>query len=58
MAKKFKEAQARLFTNMFVCRKCKTKTRTTAMRIKLGKVKCRKCGRVAFRPKKKERKVG
>jgi len=57
MAKKFKEAQARLFNNVFVCRKCKHKIRTTSMRVLLGKTKCRFCGRRALRPKKKEKKM-
>ncbi|MBD3312522.1 50S ribosomal protein L40e [archaeon] len=57
MAKKFKEAQARLFTNIYVCRKCKHKIRSTSMRVLEGKTKCRHCGRRYLRPKKKERKI-
>ena len=47
------ETTARLFTNVFVCRKCKTKQRTTMQRILQGKVKCRKCNSKAFRAIKK-----
>ena len=47
------EASQRLFHNVFVCRKCKTKQRTTMQRILQGKVKCKKCGGKAFRAIKK-----
>jgi len=50
---KFPEAQARLFKNKFVCRKCKTVIRTSSMLIRQGKVKCRKCHSRALRPIKK-----
>ncbi len=49
---KIPEAQARMFTGVFVCRNCKAKIRTTSARIKAGKVKCRKCGSRALRAKK------
>ena len=51
---KFKEAQERLFTNVFVCRSCKSKIRADPQKVKLGKVKCRKCGSKQLRPKHKE----
>ena len=57
MAKKFKQAQDRLFKGVFVCRKCKHKIRSSSMRVLLGKTKCRHCGRRALRPKKKEKKT-
>ncbi|MBI2670514.1 hypothetical protein HYX18_00840 [Candidatus Woesearchaeota archaeon] len=47
------EATARLFKNVFVCRKCKTKQRTTMQRILQRKVKCKNCGGRAFRAIKK-----
>ena len=47
------EASLRLFQGVFVCRKCKTKKRTSMHRILKGKVKCRRCGGKAFRPIKK-----
>ena len=53
---KFKEAQARVFRNVFVCRKCKSKIRAQPIKVKRAKVKCRKCGSKALRPKHKEKK--
>ena len=47
---KFQEAMARLFRNIFVCRKCKTKIRAPSIKVLEGKVKCRKCGSKALRP--------
>lgn len=52
---RFKEAEERLFKNVFVCRKCGTKIRAKPVKIKLFKVKCRKCGYMFLRPKRKER---
>ena len=51
---KILEAQNRLFKNMFVCKKCKTKVRADPQKILKGKVKCRKCKRTAFRPLRKK----
>ena len=51
---RFPEAEARLFKNMFVCRKCKTKTKTQNMRVMAGTVSCRKCGSKYLRPIKKK----
>ncbi|HHE36562.1 MAG TPA: 50S ribosomal protein L40e [Candidatus Woesearchaeota archaeon] len=51
---KFPEAEARLFRNVFVCRKCKTKIRAPMLKVLAGKVKCRKCNSKAFRPIKKK----
>ncbi|MCW1296666.1 MAG: 50S ribosomal protein L40e [Candidatus Parvarchaeota archaeon] len=51
---KFKEAESRLFQNVFVCRVCKSKIRASPYKVKSGKVKCRKCGSRALRPKHKE----
>lgn len=51
---RFPEAEIRIFRNVFVCRKCKTKVRTSAMKIRSGKVSCRKCGSRALRPIKKK----
>jgi ribosomal protein L40E len=53
---RFPEADARLFKNVFVCRKCKSKVRSNPQKVKLGKVKCRKCGGSVLRPKRKEHK--
>lgn len=51
---KFPEAEARLFKNMFVCRKCKSKIRTTNLRVLAGKSVCRKCGSKALKPVRKK----
>jgi ribosomal protein L40E len=51
---KFKEAESRLFKDVFVCRVCKSKIRANPQKVKMGKVKCRKCGSSALRPKHKE----
>ncbi|MCW1292387.1 MAG: hypothetical protein QXX36_01845 [Candidatus Rehaiarchaeum fermentans] len=46
---------ARVFDNVYVCRYCKSKMRIgNPNLIKEGKVRCRKCHRIAFRPKSKE----
>lgn len=49
MATKIPEAQARLFKNIFVCKKCHSKIRASPQKILEGKVKCRKCGKKALR---------
>lgn len=54
MATKIPEAEARMFKNVFVCRECKTKIRSTSMRVLSGKVKCRKCNSKHLRPVKKK----
>lgn len=51
---KIPEAEARLFHNIFVCKKCKTKIRAPTLKVLAGKVKCRKCGSKALRPIKKK----
>ena len=52
---KFAEAEARLFKNVYVCFRCKTKMRTNYERVKNKLVKCRRCGCKDFRPKNKTR---
>ena len=47
---KIAAAQARLFTNIFVCKKCKSKIRTEPRKVIEGKAKCRKCGSRKLRP--------
>jgi Zn finger protein HypA/HybF involved in hydrogenase expression len=54
MAAKILIAQARMFSNVFVCRDCNKKIRTQTVRILAGKVKCPRCGKHAFRPIKKK----
>jgi ribosomal protein L40E len=51
---KIPEAQDRLFKNVFVCKNCKTKKKSDIQKILKGKVRCRKCGKTAFRPIKKK----
>ncbi len=47
-------AQARFFKNIFVCKNCSAKIKAEPRKIITGKVKCRKCGGKAFRPKRKK----
>jgi len=46
---RFPEASARLFMNVFVCRRCKSKRRADMRKIMLKKISCRRCGAKAFR---------
>ena len=50
---RFPEAEARMFRNRFVCRKCKAVQRASNMKVLAGKVTCRACGSHAFKPKRK-----
>lgn len=52
---KFPEAQRRLFHNIFVCRNCKTKMRSTPQKINLKKLTCKNCGKKVFRAIKRSR---
>tara|TARA_Y100000310_G_scaffold342368_1_gene445345 strand:- start:4272 stop:4436 length:165 start_codon:yes stop_codon:yes gene_type:complete len=54
MAGKIPEAQARLFKNVFVCKNCQSKKKSDPLKVLTGKIKCRKCGKKAFRPLKKK----
>jgi len=51
---KFPEAQARLYGNMFVCRKCKSRQRSQPQKVLQKKISCRKCGSKALRPVRKK----
>lgn len=51
---KFPEADARMFKNKFVCRKCKSTRRANMMKILAGKVKCRSCDGSSLRVKRKK----
>ncbi|MBI1970346.1 50S ribosomal protein L40e [Candidatus Woesearchaeota archaeon] len=51
---KFPEANARLFKNIFVCRRCKRKTRIPNRKVLSGKASCRKCSGRALRPVRKK----
>ena len=54
MATKIPAAQKRMFQNVFVCKDCRHKQRSEAVRVINGKVKCRKCGSNSFRTVKKK----
>lgn len=51
---KFPEAEARKFTNMFVCRRCKSRQRAPTLKILAGKINCRKCDYKVLRPVRKK----
>jgi len=51
---KVPEADARIFRNIFICKKCKSRIRASSMKVTQGKVKCRKCGSRALRPVRKK----
>jgi len=51
---KIPAAQAKLFKNVFICRNCKSTIKADGRKIILGKIKCRKCGSTAFRPRRKK----
>ena len=56
MAKKIPDAAAeRLFKNMYICMKCNARIRAQPSKVKLGKIKCRKCNSKQLRLKAKER---
>jgi DNA-directed RNA polymerase subunit RPC12/RpoP len=54
MATKIPAAQARLLKNVFICKNCSSKIRASARKIIEGKVRCRKCGKRAFRTIRKK----
>ena len=51
---KFEEAENRMFKNIFVCKKCKSKIRAPNLKVFAGKINCRKCGSKALRTVKKK----
>lgn len=51
---KFPEADARLFRNKFVCRRCKSVIRSPSRKIAEGNITCRGCGSHKFKPKRKK----
>lgn len=56
MATKIPAAHARLFKNIFVCKNCGQKMRTTSLKIIAKSVKCRRCEKRNFRPIKTKKK--
>lgn len=53
---KFPEATKRLFSRIFVCKKCKTKIRASSQKVIDHKIACRRCGYKILRPIKKSNK--
>ena len=53
---KFPEAENRLFNRVFVCMKCGAKIRGDLIKVREGKVKCRKCKSKRLRPVHKDKK--
>ena len=51
---KIPEAEKRLFRNIFVCRKCKSKIRASPMKVSQKKISCRKCGSKQLKPVRKK----
>ncbi len=51
---KFPEAEARLFNRVLICRKCTSKIRADMLKVREGKVRCRKCNSTKLRPKHKD----
>jgi len=51
---KVPEAEVSLYKNVFVCKKCKSKTRAPNMKVIAGKISCRKCNSKALRVVRKK----
>ena len=51
---KFPEANQRLYKNIFVCRKCKSRKRADPSKVRRGMVTCRNCGSLALRTVRKK----
>jgi len=49
----FPEAEARLFKNVYVCRKCESKIKIPISKVLAGKGVCRKCNSKQLRPIRK-----
>lgn len=54
---KFPEAEQRLFHRIFVCMKCGAKYKADLVKVRSGKVKCRKCKSKQLRPIHREHKA-
>ena len=50
---KFPEASKRLYENVFICKKCKRKVRSTPQKVIQKKLSCRNCQGKNFRLAKK-----
>ena len=53
---KFPEAEERLFNRVFICMKCGVKNKGDLIKVREGKVKCRKCRAKRLRPIHKDKK--
>jgi len=51
---RFPEAEARIMKGKYVCRKCKSVTRTDAMKVINKEVMCKRCKAKELRPKRKK----
>lgn len=51
---KIPEADERMYKDIFICRKCKSKIRAINMKVSLGRAKCRKCNSKSLRPVRKK----
>ena len=52
----FPEAEARLYKNVFVCKKCEAKTKVSIGKVLAGKASCRACSSKLLRPVRKRTK--
>ena len=52
---RFPEAVTRLYTRVFVCRKCKKKIKANISSIVSKRLTCKKCGGKAFRAIKRQK---
>jgi len=51
---KIPEAAARLQQNVFVCKRCKTKIKSSMLKVLQKRIVCKKCGSRAFRAVRKK----
>jgi len=51
---KFPEAEARLFKDRFVCRRCKSVMNIASLKVAQGAAVCRKCKYKKFKAKRKK----
>jgi len=51
---KFPEAEARLMKRKYVCRKCKSVIKSSAMKVINKEIMCRRCKGKALKPKRKK----
>ncbi|MFQ6020879.1 MAG: 50S ribosomal protein L40e [Candidatus Aenigmatarchaeota archaeon] len=54
---KIEAVTKRIYDRVFICMKCNAKIRADPQKVRLKKIKCRKCHYKGLRPKSKERKI-